>query len=35
APVCEILLDEIKFTHNTLWFGKKLHWLRDSRAQQA
>ncbi|MEX9248739.1 hypothetical protein AB8G87_19155, partial [Salmonella enterica] len=25
----------IKFTDNTLGFGKKLHWLRDSRAQQA
>ncbi|EGF0722467.1 hypothetical protein IBO59_003311 [Salmonella enterica] len=35
APVWEIRLDEIKFTDNTLGFGKKLHWLRDSRAQQA
>ncbi|BFJ69685.1 MULTISPECIES: YhbP family protein [Salmonella] len=34
APVWEIRLDEIKFTDNTLGFGKKLHWLRDSRAQQ-
>ncbi|WP_318356191.1 YhbP family protein [Enterobacter sp.] len=30
APVWEIELDEIKFTDNTLGFGKKLHWLRDS-----
>ncbi|EAU3363845.1 YhbP family protein [Salmonella enterica] len=35
APVWEIRLDEIKFTDNTLGFGKKLHWLRDSCAQQA
>ncbi|ELE2685072.1 YhbP family protein [Salmonella enterica] len=35
APVWEIRLDEIKLTDNTLGFGKKLHWLRDSRAQQA
>lgn len=35
ALVWEIRLDEIKFTDNTLGFGKKLHWLRDSRAQQA
>ncbi|EHS6224582.1 YhbP family protein [Salmonella enterica] len=35
APIWEIRLDEIKFTDNTLGFGKKLHWLRDSRAQQA
>ena len=30
APVWEITLDEIKFTDNTLGFGKKLHWIRDS-----
>jgi len=35
APVWEIRLDELKFTDNTLGFGKKLHWLRDSGAQQA
>lgn len=29
APVWEIRLDELKFTDNTLGFGKKLHWLRD------
>ncbi|MRS89877.1 hypothetical protein GJV04_07475 [Enterobacteriaceae bacterium RIT714] len=28
APVWEIRLDEIKFTDNTLGFGKKRHWLR-------
>ncbi|WP_312212015.1 YhbP family protein [Pseudescherichia sp.] len=33
APVWEILLDEIKFTDNTLGFGKKLHWLRGSVPQ--
>ncbi|WP_417643139.1 YhbP family protein [Enterobacter kobei] len=30
ASVWEITLDEIKFTDNTLGFGKKLHWIRDS-----
>lgn len=30
APVWELRLDEIKFTDNTLGFGKKLHWIRDS-----
>ncbi|ENQ7059291.1 YhbP family protein [Salmonella enterica] len=35
APVWEIRLDEIKFTDNTLGFGKKMRWLRDSSAQQA
>lgn len=30
APVWEIRLDELKFTDNTLGFGKKLHWLRQS-----
>ena len=29
APVWEIRLDEVKFTDNTLGFGKKMHWLRD------
>ena len=28
APVWEIRLDELKFTDNTLGFGKKHHWLR-------
>ncbi|MCG7780427.1 YhbP family protein [Lelliottia amnigena] len=28
APVWEIRPDELKFTDNTLGFGKKLHWLR-------
>ncbi|MFY2738459.1 YhbP family protein [Pseudocitrobacter faecalis] len=35
APVWEIRLDELKFTDNTLGFGKKLHWLRESGTQQA
>lgn len=35
APGWEIRLDEIKFTDNTLGFGKKMRWLRDSSAQQA
>ena len=30
APVWEIRLDEVKFTDNTLGFGKKMLWLRDS-----
>ncbi|WP_435927946.1 YhbP family protein [Dryocola sp. BD613] len=30
APLWEIQLDELKMTDNTLGFGKKLHWLRDS-----
>jgi Uncharacterized protein conserved in bacteria len=30
APVWELRLDELKFTDNTLGFGKKLHWLRDA-----
>ena len=35
SPLWEIRLDEIKFTDNTLGFGKKLHWLREpSGAQQ-
>ena len=29
APVWELRLDELKFTDNTLGFGKKLHGLRD------
>jgi uncharacterized protein YhbP (UPF0306 family) len=29
APVWEIRLDEVKFTDNTLGFGKKMHWQRD------
>lgn len=29
APVWEIRLDELKFTDNTLGFGKKIHWLRQ------
>ena len=32
APVWEIRLDELKFTDNTLGFGKKLHWLRAEQA---
>ncbi|CDK61928.1 TPA: hypothetical protein QIQ90_005090 [Escherichia coli] len=35
APVWEIRPDEIKFTDNTLGFGKKLHWRRDAGAEQA
>ena len=35
ASVWEIRPDEIKFTDNTLGFGKKLHWLRESGAEQA
>jgi len=34
APVWEILPDEFKFTDNTLGFGKKLHWLRESGTEQ-
>ena len=34
-PVCEIRPDYIKFTDNTLGFGKKLHWRRDAGAEQA
>lgn len=29
APLWEIRLDELKFTDNTLGFGKKIHWLRQ------
>ncbi|MGL5699532.1 MAG: YhbP family protein [Kluyvera sp.] len=29
ASVWELRLDELKFTDNTLGFGKKLHWFRD------
>jgi len=35
APMWEIRLTEIKFTDNTLGFGKKLHWRRDAGAEQA
>ena len=35
ASVWEIRPDELKFTDNTLGFGKKLHWLRESGAEQA
>ncbi|EFG2129663.1 hypothetical protein BRV05_000298 [Escherichia coli] len=35
APVWEIRLDEIKFTDNTLGFGKKMIWLRGSGTEQA
>lgn len=34
APMWEIRLTEVKFTDNTLGFGKKLHWIRDSGTQQ-
>lgn len=30
APVWSLEVDELKFTDNTLGFGKKLIWLRDS-----
>ncbi|MGK9173168.1 YhbP family protein [Yokenella regensburgei] len=33
APMWEIRLNELKFTDNTLGFGKKFHWLRDSGTQ--
>ncbi|MDQ4430732.1 YhbP family protein [Yokenella regensburgei] len=29
APVWEIRIDELKFTDNTLGFGKKIHWQRQ------
>lgn len=32
APVWEIQVDELKFTDNTLGFGKKLTWQRDANA---
>ena len=36
APVWEIRLDELKFTDNTLGFGKKFYWLREpSGTEQA
>ena len=35
AQVWEIRLDEIKFTDNTLGFGKKMIWLRNSGTEQA
>ena len=34
APVWEIRPDELKFTDNTLGFGKKHYWLRDSGSEQ-
>ena len=34
APMWEIRLTELKFTDNTLGFGKKLHWIRNSGTQQ-
>lgn len=30
APAWELRVDEMKFTDNTLGFGKKLLWMRDS-----
>ncbi|WP_058910865.1 YhbP family protein [Entomohabitans teleogrylli] len=33
APLWEIRIDELKFTDNTLGFGKKLHWERESGAE--
>lgn len=33
APMWEIRLNELKFTDNTLGFGKKFHWTRDSGGQ--
>ncbi|WP_312947896.1 YhbP family protein [Superficieibacter sp.] len=35
APVWEIRPDELKFTDNTLGFGKKHHWQRASGSEQA
>lgn len=35
APAWELRIDEMKFTDNTLGFGKKLLWSRDSGAEQA
>ena len=35
APVWEIRVDELKFTDNTLGFGKKLVWLRQSGTENA
>ncbi len=32
SPIWEILVDELKFTDNTLGFGKKLFWFRDPQA---
>ena len=34
APAWELRIDEMKFTDNTLGFGKKLLWSRDSGAEQ-
>lgn len=33
APVWEIRIDELKFTDNTLGFGKKFHWQRHLSAE--
>ncbi|MEW5560817.1 YhbP family protein [Enterobacter asburiae] len=33
APVWEIRIDELKFTDNTLGFGKKFHWQRQLSAE--
>lgn len=35
APAWELRIDEMKFTDNTLGFGKKLLWQRDSGPGQA
>lgn len=35
APMWEIRLSELKFTDNTLGFGKKLHWVRAEQTPQA
>jgi uncharacterized protein YhbP (UPF0306 family) len=35
APLWEVRIDEMKFTDNTLGFGKKMIWLRGSGAEQA
>lgn len=35
APLWEIRLDELKFTDNTLGFGKKMRWLRESGPEKA
>lgn len=31
APLWEIVVNELKMTDNTLGFGSKLHWLRESK----
>jgi uncharacterized protein len=35
APLWELRIDEMKFTDNTLGFGKKQAWRRDSGPEQA